>query len=111
MKNVAQVLIPICSLIIASNSLALDEAAIEAMQRFVPQSVADCFGYIEDHVIEGPWVMGSSYSVADPYLFTFAQWLEDDGVDPNQFPKVIEHRNRMLDRPAVTKAIEEELGS
>ena len=54
--------------------------------------------------------MGSSYSVADPYLFTIAQWLEDDGVDPNQFPKVIEHRNRMLDRPAVAKAIDEELG-
>jgi glutathione S-transferase len=44
-------------------------------------------------------------------LFTIAQWLEDDGVNPDQFPKVIEHRNRMLDRPAVTKAIEEELGS
>jgi len=85
-----------------------EETAIEAMQRFVPRSVADCYGYIEDHVIKGPWVMGSSYSVADPYLFTIAQWLEDDGVDPNQFPKVIEHRNRMLDRPAVAKAIDEE---
>ena len=88
-----------------------EASAIEAMQRFVPQSVADCFGYIEDHVIEGPWVMGSAYSVADPYLFTIAQWLEGDGVDPNQFPKVIEHRNRMLDRPAVMKALEDELGS
>ena len=86
-----------------------DETAIEAMQRFVPTSVADCYRYIEDHVIEGPWVMGSSYSVADPYLFTIAQWLEDDGVDPDQFPKVIEHRNRMLDRPAVAESIQEEL--
>ena len=88
-----------------------EQTAIAAMQRFVPRSVADCYGYIEDYVIKGPWVMGSSYSVADPYLFTIAQWLEDDGVNPNQFPKVIEHRNRMLGRPAVAKAIEEELGS
>jgi len=87
-----------------------EETAIEAMQRFVPGSVTDCYRYFEDHVIKNPWVMGSSYSVADPYLFTIAQWLEDDGVDPNQFPKVIEHRNRMLDRPAVAQAIEEELG-
>jgi len=87
-----------------------EEAAIEAMQRFVPESVADCYTYIEDHVIKGPWVMGASYSVADPYLFTLAQWLEDDGVDPDQFPKVIEHRHRMLDRPAVIKSIDEELG-
>ncbi len=88
-----------------------DQTAIEAMKQFVPRSVADCYGYIEDHVIKGPWVMGSSYSVADPYLFTLAQWLEDDGVNPNQFPKVIEHRNRMLSRPAVAKAIEKELDS
>ena len=87
-----------------------EAAAIEAMQQYVPTSVADCYRYIEDYLIEGPWVMGSSYSVADPYLFTIAQWLEDDGVDPTQFPKVIEHRNRMLDRPAVAKAIEEEIG-
>jgi len=88
-----------------------EETAIEAMQRFVPRSVADCYEYIEDHIITGPWVMGSSYTVADPYLFTIAQWREDDGVNPNQFPKVIGHRNRMLERPAVAKAIADEVGS
>jgi hypothetical protein len=24
--------------------------------------------------------MGKAYTVADPYLFTLAQWLEDDGA-------------------------------
>ena len=33
-------------------------------------------------MLKGPWVMGDAYTIADPYLFTFAQWLEDDGVDP-----------------------------
>jgi glutathione S-transferase len=88
-----------------------EESAIEAMQRFVPRSVTECYEYIEGHIVEEPWVMGSTYTVADPYLFTIAQWLEDDGVDPNRFPKVIEHRNRMLERPAVARAIEAEVGS
>ena len=88
-----------------------EKTAIEAMQRFVPRSVTDCYEFIEEHVIKGPWVMGSSYTVADPYLFTIAQWLEDDGVSPNRFPKVIGHRDRMLDRPAVAKAIAEEVDS
>jgi glutathione S-transferase len=45
----------------------------------------------------------------DPYLFAMAQWLEQDGVDPSRFPKVIDHRSRMSERPEVRKAIAEQL--
>jgi glutathione S-transferase len=38
-----------------------------------------------------------------------AQWLEQDGVDPARFPKVMTHRRRMSERPQVQKAIAEEL--
>lgn len=62
-----------------------DPAAIAAMQRNVPETVGA------------------------RYLFTFAQWLEDDGVDPSSIPKVIEHRRSMSDRAAVRKAVAEEL--
>jgi glutathione S-transferase len=31
--------------------------------------------------------MGDAYTIADPYLFTLAQWLEDDGVDPGRIPR------------------------
>jgi glutathione S-transferase len=55
------------------------------------------------------WVMGESYTIADPYLFTIAQWLEDDGVDPRRIPRVIEHRSRMGDRASVKKAVAEEI--
>src|SRR5438046_3026042 len=44
-----------------------DTAAIAAMQKKVPQSVAECFDLIEREMLIGPWVMGSSYSVCDPY--------------------------------------------
>jgi glutathione S-transferase len=79
------------------------------MQRKVPQSVSGCYELIEQQMIKGPWVMGESYTICDPYLFTLAQWLEDDGVDPARFPAVIEHRRRVSERPAVRKAIAEEL--
>jgi glutathione S-transferase len=86
-----------------------DEAAIAAMLRKVPESVGACYDHIERHVLRGPWVMGEAYTIADPYLFTIAQWLEDDGVDPARFPRVIAHRARMKDRPAVAKAVAEEV--
>ncbi len=84
-------------------------AAIAAMQAKVPQSVGACFDLIEQHMLRGPWAMGEAYSIADPYLFTLAQWLEADGVDPSRIPRVIAHRQRMLARPGVRKAIADEL--
>jgi glutathione S-transferase len=54
--------------------------------------------------------MGERYTVADPYLFTLAQWLEADGVDLARIPRVIAHRSRMAGRPNVKEAIAEEHG-
>jgi glutathione S-transferase len=87
-----------------------DPAAIAEMKRKVPESVAACFELIEREMFEGPWVMGAQYTICDPYLFTLAQWMERDGVDPKRFPKVADHRQRMSQRPAVRRAIEQELG-
>ena len=86
-----------------------DPASFTDMQRKVPQSVGACYELIENGMLKGPWVMGAAYTIADPYLFTLAQWLEDDGVDPSRIPRVIEHRSRMADMPNVKKAIAEEL--
>ena len=86
-----------------------DAGAIEAMQRKVPQSVTACCELIEHKMLGVPWVMGENYTICDPYLFTMAQWLEADGVDTSRFPKLMDHRRRMSERPQVQKAISQEL--
>jgi glutathione S-transferase len=86
-----------------------DPAAHLAMQKKVPQSVGECYALIEQKMLKGPWVMGEQYTIADPYLYTLAQWLEADGVDAATIPRVADHRARMKERPAVRKAIAEEL--
>lgn len=87
-----------------------DPSAIEAMKRKVPDSMGACFDLIESKMFGGPWVMGESYTICDPYLFTIAGWLEVDSVDPARFPKVKAHRDRMSERPAVRKVVAEETG-
>lgn len=87
-----------------------DPAAIAEMRRKVPQAVGECYDLIECGLLRGPWVMGDAYTVCDPYLFTLAQWLEADGVDPARLPGVRDHRRRMSDRPAVRRAVAAELG-
>ena len=83
-----------------------DEPASHAdMLRKVPQNMAECFGVVEHHYLQGPWVLGEQYSVADAYLFTMSGWLRSDGVDVELFPKVADHRRRMGERPAVQRAL------
>lgn len=82
-----------------------DPAAHEAMKAKVPQNMADCFALVEASMFAGPFVMGGTYTIADPYLFTIAGWLEADGVDPGRFPKILDHRNRMAERPAVARVL------
>ncbi|MCC3305392.1 glutathione S-transferase family protein [Sneathiella sp. HT1-7] len=82
-------------------------AAIEAIASKVKSNMEECFHLIEDEMFEGPWVMGENYSIADIYLFTITQWMEGDGVDPADFPKLLAHRKAMLARPAVARVIAE----
>lgn len=84
-----------------------DEAAQAAMSAKVPANMRDGFARIESG-LEGPWVMGDAYSVADPYLFTIAGWLGHDDVDLAEFPRVADHFARMSARPAVQRALEAE---
>lgn len=87
-----------------------DPAALAEMQRKVPQTVGECFSLIEREMLVGPWVMGDTYTICDPYLFTLTQWLKGDGVDVAQFPKLNDHMQRMSERPGVKKVLAQELG-
>ena len=82
-----------------------DEAAIEAMKRKAPANATERYELIEHKLFQGPWVMGDRYTICDPYLFTIASWIEGDGVDTTRVPRVMEHRRRMLARPAVQRAV------
>lgn len=85
---------------------ANEPSSLEDMKRKVPETMTACFDIIENGMFKGPWAMGAHYTVADPYLFTIASWLEGDGVDVTRFPKVIDHRSRMAERPAVQRALQ-----
>jgi glutathione S-transferase len=89
---------------------ATEESSFADMKRKVPQTVAASFALIERDMLRGPWVMGETYTICDPYLFTLAGWLEGDSFDIATLPKVADHFKRMKDRPAVQKALAEEKG-
>ena len=63
---------------------------------------------VEERIV-GPWVIGDHYTISDPYLFTIAGWLEGDGVDITQFPKLAQHFENVSKRDAVINALRAEV--
>jgi glutathione S-transferase len=84
---------------------AEDTAALAAMKKKVPQTMAESFTLIEEQMLKGPWVLGETFSTCDLYLFTLSGWLEGDGVDIQRFPKVADHRARLQAQPQVRKVL------
>lgn len=87
---------------------AAEESSFADMKRMIPKTVGASFALIERDTLKGPWVMGEAFTICDIYLFTMAQWLEGDGVDLAALPKVVDHRKRMAERPAVKKVLDAE---
>lgn len=82
-----------------------DTAALEAMMKKVPQTMAESFALIEDQMLQGPWVLGERLSTSDVYLLTLTRWLQGDGVDVQRFPKVADHMRRLEAMPQVQKVV------
>jgi glutathione S-transferase len=82
-----------------------EESSFADMRRKVSANMAECFRAIEAQMVRGPWVMGEPYTVCDGYLFTLAGWMEEDGLDPADFPTIRDHRDRVAARPAVQRVL------
>lgn len=70
------------------NRWADQQSSYDDMTAKVPQTMAASARYVEDHALQGPYVMGDSLSLADPYLFITCNWLKGDGVDPADYPRI-----------------------
>lgn len=84
---------------------AAEESSFADMKRTIPKSVGAAFALIERDMLRGPWVMGEAFTICDAYLFAMSQWLEGDAVDLATLPKVVDHRKRTAERPAVKKVL------
>lgn len=76
----------------------------EDMRSKVPQTMAECASYIQNHCLRGPFLMGEQFTVADAYLYVVCTWLAGDGVNIADFPKLADFYNRVGNRPSVEAA-------
>lgn len=66
------------------------------------------YALIEKKLGEQPYLIGSSFSVADAYLFTVTNWSNFVKLDLSGFPNVLAFQKRVAERPAVQAALRAE---
>lgn len=64
--------------------------------------------YVESQLANKPYLMGSSFTVADAYLFVTLSWSDHAGFDLGQFPRIKEYIAKIRIRPAVQAAMRAE---
>jgi glutathione S-transferase len=82
-----------------------DPTAIDSMKAKVAANMTDCAALIENEYLQGPWVMGNHFTVADCYLYVNTGWMIGDGVDLSKFPRLTAHFNAMNLRASVKEAM------
>jgi glutathione S-transferase len=72
----------------------------DEMKQLVISDLSKKLDYIDERLGSGPFLMGSTLTLPDPYLFVITNWTDKFiGLDP--WPNLRAFRDRMLDRPSV----------
>jgi glutathione S-transferase len=80
---------------------AKERTSWKDMQKMVPQTMAASCDYISQFGLRGPFVLGDEVSLADCYLYVVCTWLEGDGVNVADFPKIQNFMTAMEQRGSV----------
>ena len=67
------------------------------------------YDYLSRHLQDREFLLGKSFTVADAYLVTTLNWAAPAGVDLGKWPVLAAYRERLCSRPAVGRAIGEEM--
>ncbi len=82
----------------------INDEATEAAKK----KLASRFEYLESKLKGKDFLTGSSFSVADAYLFTVLNWAKPNGIDLGEYPAITAFMKRVAARPSVQKALESE---
>jgi len=88
-----------------SHRWASEESSFADMKAKSVQTMTESATHVENHMLQGPYVLGETFSLADPYLYVACNWLEGDGVTVADYPKITAFIEAMRGRASVAQVI------
>ncbi|MCV3270302.1 glutathione S-transferase family protein [Roseobacter sinensis] len=80
---------------------ATKKASFDDMIAKTPENMAENARYFTTDCLEGDYVLGDQFSIADPYSYMLCSWLERDEVSLKDFPEIAAYLDRMNARASV----------
>jgi glutathione S-transferase len=99
---------PVFSHIVRPGRFATDEAAHANLKATGRDNAWRLLQELDVLLAGKEWVLGSCYSVADPYTLVIYGWGKGHGMPVEQLANYTAFKNRMLQRPAVRRVLERE---
>ncbi|WP_299500939.1 glutathione S-transferase family protein [uncultured Roseobacter sp.] len=81
------------------------QSSFDDMTAKVPQTMTASAQYFTEACLQGDYVLGDAFSMADPHAYMICSWLVGDGVDLGDFPEIQAYLARMNERASVQSAI------
>jgi glutathione S-transferase len=78
---------------------------VKAKQR---EKLAKRYDWIAQQLGDKDYLTGSSFTVADAYLFTVTNWTKSTGIDMARWPALQSYMKRVAARPPVQEALKAE---
>ena len=73
------------------------------------ENILDNFAYVEGRLADRSWAVGNAYTAVDAYLLVFFRWGHRIGLDMRAgYPQWTRHAERVLERPAVQRVLQQE---
>src|SRR6056297_2436895 len=88
-----------------SHRWASEESSFADMKAKSVQTMTESATHVENHMLQGPYVLGETFSLADPYLYVACNWLEGDRVTVADYPKITAFIEAMRGRASVAQVI------
>lgn len=80
-----------------------DEVKAKAKETLLKQ-----IKYVNAHLEKNNFILGSTYSIADAYLFTVVNWAFFLKIDLSNYPSLLKFIERVKERPATVAALKAE---
>jgi glutathione S-transferase len=92
-----------------SFSVLFQPAVPDEYKRIAREIISQRFDLVERHFTnDGPFLLGSHFTVADAYLFVMTTWAELTKIDLGPWHNLKAFANGVVQRPKVQQALREE---
>lgn len=88
--------------------LLLDAQAPDGAKEYARSKIPLRFALLQDHFAKHSFAL-DTFSIVDAYLTTVLNWSDASGIDLQQWPAVHAYFQRILQRPSVARARDEEI--